>query len=294
MEENKSMFDVLVPAEDKKYYESISEKLISRNKKRANNLNGKEWLKYSISIWSDIRKTKEESQLNHPAIFPVELAGRLIDIFTNEPDNLIFDPFAGVGSTLIAARQKGFKSVGIELNPEYVKIAENRLSENSLFDNNEKNYIIYNNNAKDIPLLFQPETFDLVITSPPYWNILTEKRTADNKERRKYSEEKEDLGNIKDYDEFLKELSDIFKKVYNVQKKGSYCCVVVMDIRKKDKFYPFHSDVANFMQKIGYIFEDIIIWDRRQEYNNVRPLGYPFVFRVNKIHEYILIFKKPK
>jgi hypothetical protein len=52
-------------------------------------------------------------------------------------------------------------------------------------------------------------------------------------------------------------------------------------------------DITNFMQEIGFILDDIIIWDRRREYNNLKPLGYPFVFRVNKIHEYILIFLKP-
>ena len=65
-----------------------------------------------------------------------------------------------------------------------------------------------------------------------------------------------------------------------------------MDIRKKNKFYPFHSDLANRMVEIGFSFEDIIIWDRQHEYNNMRPLGYPYAFRVNKVHEYILIFKK--
>jgi len=66
----------------------------------------------------------------------------------------------------------------------------------------------------------------------------------------------------------------------------------VMDIRKKAKFYPFHMDVVNKMQEIGFELDDIIIWDRQKEYNNMRPLGYPFVFRVNKVHEFILIFRK--
>ena len=46
-------------------------------------------------------------------------------------------------------------------------------------------------------------------------------------------------------------------------------------------------------QDVGFLFDDIIIWDRRRDYNNLRPLGYPSVFRINKVHEYILIFQKP-
>ncbi len=77
-------------------------------------------------------------------------------------------------------------------------------------------------------------------------------------------------------------------------KKDGFCCVIVMDLRKKNEFFPFHTDVMDFMVEIGFYLDDIIIWDRRQEYNNLRPLGYPYVFRINKVHEFILIFKKSK
>ena len=46
-------------------------------------------------------------------------------------------------------------------------------------------------------------------------------------------------------------------------------------------------------QEMGFLFDDLIIWDRKHEYNNLRPLGHPSVFRINRVHEYILIFQKP-
>ena len=67
-----------------------------------------------------------------------------------------------------------------------------------------------------------------------------------------------------------------------------------MDIRKGPHFFPLHMDLTAVMQQLGFFLDDIIIWDRRQEYNNLRPLGYPYVFRVNKIHEFIMIYQKPK
>ena len=51
-------------------------------RKRANELDGKAWLRYSISIWNDLKKTKEEIDLKHPAMFPNALALRLIECFT--------------------------------------------------------------------------------------------------------------------------------------------------------------------------------------------------------------------
>ena len=81
--------------------------------------------------------------------------------------------------------------------------------------------------------------------------------------------------------------------MYKVLKKGARCIVVCMDLRKKATFYPLHMDLTEKMQEIGFNLEDIIIWDRRKEYSNLRPLGYPYVFRVNKIHEYLMIYLKP-
>ena len=86
-------------------------------------------------------------------------------------------------------------------------------------------------------------------------------------------------------------MKEIFEQVHVAMKPERYCIVVVMDLRKKSKFYPFHSDIANMMQRIGFIYDDIIIWNRQSEYNNLRPLGYPSVFRINKVHEFCLIFK---
>jgi hypothetical protein len=48
------------------------------------------------------------------------------------------------------------------------------------------------------------------------------------------------------------------------------------------------------MLSLNYEMKDIIIWDRQKEYNNMRPLGYPYSFVVNKVHEYILLFEKVK
>ncbi len=269
-------------------------------RKRANDLDGKTWTKYSISIWSDIRKTPEEMRLGHPAMFPIALVTRLIRVFTTSDERVILDPFAGVGSTPIAAQLLGRDGIGIELSPEYVEIARQRqvqfgfLTEDGFeLPSGSGTRRIIQGDARHLLTFLEPETVDLVVTSPPYWDILSRKRTADYKETRDYGDLAQDLGKVADYEQFLAELMKVFEQVYTVLKPGKYCIVIVMDIRKKDSFYPFHSDVADMMRDIGFIYDDLIIWDRRHEYNNLRPLGYPSVFRVNKVHEFILIFKKP-
>jgi len=263
-------------------------------RKRANELDGKTWIKYSISIWNNIRKTEEELRLNHPAIFPVQLVTRLLECFTTNEEKVVLDPFAGIGSTVVAAERMRKAGIGIEISDEFVTIARNRLAQRSLWGEAEKNSVVHHADANDLLEFVQPETVDIVITSPPYWNILTRKRTADKKEIRDYGNAAKDLGKITEYHDFLKALQRVFELVFKALKKGKYCIVIVMDIRQGPKFYPFHSDIADFMQEIGFIYDDLIIWDRRHEYNNMRPLGYPYVFRINKAHEFILIFQKPK
>lgn len=261
-------------------------------RKRANELDGKTWLRYSVSVWGDIRKTKEETALKHPAMFPTALVCRLIECFTNSDASLILDPFAGVGSTLLAAKELGKDAIGLEISPEFVQVAEGRLSQMNLFGE-ETEITIHTTDSRELYRYVPPNSVDMVVTSPPYWDILLQKRTADNKDQRDYGDIETDIGKIRDYEKFLFELRNIFEQVFIAMKPLSYCCVIVMDLRKKNRFYPYHIDISHLMGDIGFIFDDTIIWDRSQEYNNLRPLGYPSVFRVNKVHEFILIFQKP-
>jgi len=260
--------------------------------KRMNNLSGKEWLQSSFSIWKDIKKTKEEWKLRHPAMFPITLAEKLIKIYTKENGERILDPFMGVGSTIIAARNLKRKGIGIELEKNFFDITKKRLSQTKLLDSSNSEPEIYLDNARNLLNHIKPESVDLCINSPPYWDILNQKRTADYKETVNYSDSKENIGNISDYEEFLEELKKIYSKVYQVLKPDKRCCVVIMDIRKKDKFYPLHIDLTRIMQEIGFELEEFVIWDRQHEYNNMRTLGYPYVFRFNKVHEFICIFWK--
>lgn len=75
-------------------------------------------------IWSDIRGA---STRDHPAPFPVELAERLIRMFSFAGDT-VFDPFTGTASTQVAARKCGRNSIGIEVEPAYHAMAAARLA----------------------------------------------------------------------------------------------------------------------------------------------------------------------
>ncbi|MGH9017030.1 MAG: DNA-methyltransferase, partial [Acidimicrobiales bacterium] len=67
----------------------------------------------------------------HPAVMPLELAARAIRLST-WPGETVLDPFAGTGTTLIAARQLGRRAIGIEVSERYCELAARRLSQGTL------------------------------------------------------------------------------------------------------------------------------------------------------------------
>jgi site-specific DNA-methyltransferase (adenine-specific) len=79
--------------------------------------------KWFRSIWSDVPGA---STLKHPAPYPLELANRLVRMFSFTGDTVL-DPFAGTATTLVAAVQNERNSIGVEIDPAYVKLAVRRL-----------------------------------------------------------------------------------------------------------------------------------------------------------------------
>ncbi|MEW5762427.1 MAG: DNA methyltransferase [Bacillota bacterium] len=255
-------------------------------------LDGKTWARYSISIWSDIEKDREERGLTHPAIFPKMLAGRLIEVLSR-PGDLVLDPFAGSGTTVLAAAALGRRAVGLEVAPDFVALARERLAVAGYGGSREGDAVrIILDDARNLGRHVAPASVALCVTSPPYWDVLGQRRSADHKECRDYGRPPNDLSCIREYGAFVGVLGEVFGLVRDSLRPGGYLVVNVMDIRKGATFYPLHMDLARELAGRGLALDDIIIWDRRREYNNLRPLGYPYVFRVNKVHEFLLIFKK--
>ena len=81
--------------------------------------------KWFQQIWTEV---PGEIQRGHPAPFPIEVARRLIGMFSFVGD-IVLDPFAGTGNTTQAAIKMYRNSISIELEPEYMRYAEKRLKD---------------------------------------------------------------------------------------------------------------------------------------------------------------------
>ncbi|MFD1599342.1 DNA-methyltransferase [Halobellus rarus] len=74
-------------------------------------------------LWDDIQGAP---QTDHPAPYPADLAERLIRMFSFAGDTVL-DPFAGTGSTAVGASRLGRNSINVELEEEYLELAEERI-----------------------------------------------------------------------------------------------------------------------------------------------------------------------
>jgi DNA modification methylase len=82
-----------------------------------------EYFKWFQPLWSDVPGA---SLRDHPAPYPKEIAYRLIRMFSFAGD-LVLDPFLGTGTTIIAAIEAGRNSIGVEIDPTYLKFAQKQI-----------------------------------------------------------------------------------------------------------------------------------------------------------------------
>ena len=268
---------------------------------RLNDLSNVEWLTFTKSVWQSRPPPRDPLKEQHPATFAENDVEKLILFFTKK-GGLVLDPFVGSGSTLIACLNTNRRGYGAELVKRWVEVARTRIEQAK--EKRRDSYAkeleleVLPGDAREVLSSFGPESFDFIVTSPPYWRILTKARDHKSKRERlskglptQYSEDARDLGNAREYEGFLSQLASVFVECYRVLKSGKYMVVIVSDFRHGSKFIPYHSDLAAAVQGLGFTFEGITVLV--QDSKNLYPYGMPYAFVSNIHHQYILIFRKP-
>ena len=270
-----------------------------------NDLTGKDWLPetksffYQKGLGTDSPEAQIEKQ--HPAPYSFQDISHLITFFTKKGMSVL-DPFGGVGSTAKACELNGRICTSIELSKKWYDLSKERLETEVGKETSKNHKFINGDSCIELPKL-KTNSFDFMVTSPPYWGILGKQdqkvkknRVANNLDT-KYSEDEKDLGNVKDYDEFLNILVDkVFLQCARIIRTGKYMALVVSDFRDKSDFISFHSDLIQKLNKSkipdGGILKLQGVKILLQNHKSLLPYGYPFSYVENIHHQYVLIFKK--
>jgi DNA modification methylase len=260
----------------------------------------KDWLKSQVAVWEfyyegrDIRDKKI-----HPAVYPISLPARCIGLFTHRGE-LVLDPFCGTGSTLVAAQDLERNAVGLDLNENYVALAQSRVGESS----GTTRQLALQADARDAAAYLRKESVALCVTSPPYANMLNRNRL--NKSLRsdlrknehfqknlQYSTDPRDLGTLR-ADEYAAALAEIYKGILPLLKPRAHCVINVNDLWEDNRRILLHVMVIEAMRSVGYELRNIIVWDKRSLVNKAGIYGWPNNFITLGItFEYLLDFWRP-
>lgn len=268
-----------------------------------NCMTAKEWLKAQLGVWQFFYEGRDirDKEL-HPATYPISLARQCIELFTHEGE-LVLDPFVGSGTTLVAARDVERNAIGFDLLDKYIELSDSRLEGlGALLTDTQQ--IAICDDARNIPLYLEPETVGLIVTSPPYANLLNRKRR--NKSRRgderkndqymkveQYSQDPRDLGTL-EIEEYEKAIADIFETLLPLLKPKGHCVINVPDMWWNDQRITIHVSVIEALRSVGYELRNTIIWDRTNIVNRVGIFGWPSNYiTMGVTFEYLLDFWRP-
>ncbi|MBU4579477.1 DNA adenine methylase [Patescibacteria group bacterium] len=274
-------------------------KSINQNNK-LNDLSGSEWIYFLNSVDVTHYSTKGADGFahylrgKHPSPKPPQLMKKFVDFFTKE-NQVVLDPFMGVGGTLIACSLSNRKGIGVDLSKEYIDLYKKVCKELNVA---EQTAIIGNSAGID-KLLKQGTTVDFILTDPPYGEMLSNKRTGQRKKKTgiavatPFTNHETDLGNM-ERENFLESLKEIIAKSAEYLKPKGYIAVFVKDLQPKNgEHNMLHAFIADKLLEIPDIsFRGYKIWyDATQK---LYPFGYPHAFVANQFHQFVMIFRKEK
>jgi len=286
-----------------------------------NELPGEEWLYFTKSLLT----TAYPSELGHAtrrvhgANKPPRLMARLIEFFTRTGE-LVLDPFAGVGGTLLgAAIARGpRRAVGIELDPRWGRVYENVVRDLTGerdgagpvladlgtadpggprgFDPSGVRLVI--GDAAAVLPTIETGSVDFVATDPPY-NVqmpmtmaggpLAETHANRRTDYAMVTDSPADLANAPDYASFLVGMRVIFGELRRVLRDGRYAVVIVRDAYQDGRYVFTGSDLAAEAASVGFVPKGDLIW--YQAGTRLRPYGYPRAFVPNIVHQHVLVLR---
>ena len=287
-----------------------------------NELPGEEWLYFTKSVLATAYPSElgHAARKAHGANKPPRLMARLIEFFSRTGE-LVLDPFAGVGGTLLGAAiaHGPRRAIGIELDPRWAAVYETVVRDLAA-ERDGAGPVLADIGPSDPGGLrtFDPSglelrvgdamtvlpeiadgSIDFVATDPPY-NIqlpltmaggaLAETHANRRTDYAMIGDLPADLANSPDYPTFLDRMEAVFAELARVLRPGRYAVVIVRDAYQDGRYQFVGADLAARASSQGLVPKGDIIW--HQAGTRLRPYGYPRAFVPNIVHQHILVFRR--
>lgn len=286
-----------------------------------NELPGEEWLYFTKSMWT----TAYPSELGHAkrrahgANKPPRLMARIIEFFTKGGD-LVLDPFAGVGGTLLGAAicRTPRRAVGFEIEARWVDTYA-EVVRDALHARDGAGEILADLGASDpggarefdpagcrmeltdaLAGLARVQTgsVDLVATDPPYnpqlrMTMAGGPASATWANRRTdyamVTEDPADIANSGSYAEYLDRMTEVLGSCRRVLRDRGHAVLIVRDAYQDGRYRFTGSDLAARAEHVGFVPKGDLVW--YQAGSRLRPYGYPRSFVPNIVHQHILVLQ---
>jgi DNA modification methylase len=287
-----------------------------------NELSGEEWLYFTKSLLTTAYPSELGHRLRkaHGANKPPRLMARLIEFFTKSGE-LVLDPFAGVGGTLLgAAIARGpRRAIGIELDPRWAAIYEDVAREAAgdgegrgteladlgsadpggprRYDAIDSRLVV--GDARDVLPTLETGSVDFVATDPPYnvqlamtmsGGALAERFANRRTDYSMIGDHPADLANLPDYAAFLDAMEAILAELHRVLRDGRYAALIVRDAYQDGRYRFTGADLAARAEQVGFITKGDLIW--YQAGTRLRPYGYPRAFVPNIVHQHVVVLRR--
>jgi DNA modification methylase len=212
--------------------------------------------------------------------FAPQVPRNLIEMYSQKGDSIL-DPMVGAGTTLVEAKLLARQALGIDINPDAIKLSEAALRFKHYPETKQQ---VRLGDARDLSFLAD-NSFDLIITHPPYMNII------------KYSQGRieGDLSNISSLPKFCDEMQKVAAELFRVLKPDKFCAILVGDTRKGRHFVPLAYNVMQRFLKAGLVLKEDII---KVQHNcsstdrwRAKALRDKFYLIM---HEHLFVFRKPR
>ena len=287
-----------------------------------NELPGEEWLYFTKSLLTTAYPSElgHAARKAHGANKPPRLMARLIEFFSRTGE-IVLDPFAGVGGTLLgAAIARGpRRAIGIELDPRWAAVYRQVVSDLASerdgmgpeladlgtadpggrrgFDPSGLELRV----GDALALLpgIDDASIDLVATDPPYnlqlpmtmaGGALAKAHANRRTDYAMVTDSADDLANAADYPAFLERMETVFGELYRILRDGRYAVVIVRDAYQGGRYVFTGSDLAGRAAAVGFVPKGDLIW--YQAGTRLRPYGYPRAFVPNIVHQHVLVLRK--